>query len=539
MEYVIGKDESEAVAAFDRVTNSGDVIFGDPAGNELDRMGGTPAATGSTPRDDAATLIGGRGIDAAPYDDAPEVASFEICWPLCFDTSGVDPNEVHGTEHSDVLDASAGVTEGQDLVFGHGGWDWLYGLGGADTLLGGEGRDILTGGAGADHLDGGEGRDAASYYDSTVGVVVDLDFGDGDGGTAEGDTLYNIEDLEGSMHDDFLFGDAGANWLTGHDGNDFLSGGDGTDTLFGGNHNDTLKGGGGADDLNGGLGNDTYYVDSPGDAVTEHGGEGNDTVLTSVSWALTDGADVETLRTTDHAGVAWINLTGNSSGNRIIGNDGVNFLNGAGGVDQMIGRGGSDTYFVDDANDSVTEFGGQGNDTVRTSVSWTLTAGADVETLRTTADAGVDAINLTGNASGNIVRGNDGINFLNGGDGDDFLTGLGGQDWFLFDTELNEMFNIDVITDFNVADDTIRLHRGVFSSWTDDGYITAEEFVIGTAAVEGDDRIIYDRDGSGALFYDSDGNGGAVAIRFAQLSPDLALTNLDFFVTSLDLLFPI
>jgi Ca2+-binding RTX toxin-like protein len=195
----------------------------------------------------------------------------------------------------------------------------------------------------------------------------------------------------------------------------------------------------------------------------------------------------------------------------------------------MSGGTGSDTYIVDHANDVVIESGGQGNDEVQTRVSWTLTAGADVETLRTTDDSGTAALDLTGNSSGNIVIGNDGNNILAGRDGDDELTGRGGQDSFLFDTPLNAASNLDVITDFNVADDTILLENAVFSTLTAGAALGAGQFVIGAAAQDSNDRIIYN-DSTGGLFYDSDGTGGTAAVQFAELSPGLALTNLDFLV---------
>ena len=55
------------------------------------------------------------------------------------------------------------------------------------------------------------------------------------------------------------------------------------------------------------------------------------------------------------------------------------------------------------------------------------------------------------------------------------------------------------------------------------------QFVIGAAAQDADDRIVYD-DTTGALLFDSDGVGGAAAVQFAVVNTGLALTNLDFLV---------
>jgi Ca2+-binding RTX toxin-like protein len=279
----------------------------------------------------------------------------------------------------------------------------------------------------------------------------------------------------------------------------------------------------------GGTGDDSYGVDNALDSVIEYAGQGIDLVRASVSYALPSGADIEWLVAAGVFGTAAIDLTGNASGNFIRGNFGDNRIDGGAGDDEMSGLAGNDLYFVDNANDSVVELGGYGLDEVRTSVSWTLTAGADVENLRTTDDDGMAAIGLTGNASGNVVRANNGNNVINGGDGNDELTGRGGQDSFLFDTPLDAAFNVDVIADFVEADDTILLDQDIFSSSLGLGNISAGELVIGTAALEANDRIIYDSN-TGALFYDSDGIGGNAAVQFAALSPGLALTYLDFLV---------
>jgi Ca2+-binding RTX toxin-like protein len=138
----------------------------------------------------------------------------------------------------------------------------------------------------------------------------------------------------------------------------------------------------------------------------------------------------------------------------------------------------------------------------------------------------VTAIDLAGNASGNVVRGNNGNNVLNGGDGE--LTGLGGADSFLFDTALSAATNVDVITDFSVANDTILLDDAIFSVFANGG-LAAERFVVGAAAQDASDNIIYNS-ATGAVLYDSDGNGAAAAIQFTELDAGLALAHLDFLV---------
>jgi Ca2+-binding RTX toxin-like protein len=445
--------------------------------------------------------------------------------------------DLQGSTYDDYLVGN----DADNNLDGHHGNDILKGGGGTNVLFGAGGNDTLKGGGGTDILNGGDNVDTVTYYSSPVGVLVSLREHYAYNGDAAGDTLINIENLTGSAYSDSLSGDDYANVLIGMGENDTLHGHGDNDTLIGDDGNDWLVGDAGADTMIGGMGNDVYFVDDLGDRITEHGGEGLDRVRVAISWwSLPEGADVESLEAIYPMETTDLVLVGNSSGNVVIGNDGDNYLFGAGGVDEMRGRAGDDTYWVENTADTVVEASGLGIDEVRTSVSWTITGTADIETLRTTNDYGTGAIDLTGNLNGNTVVGNDGSNTINGRDGDDELTGRGGEDLFWFDTALDDnpmpddYTNIDTIMDFNVADDTIVLDRdlgrGIFASLAP-GSLAPGAFVIGTAALDGDDRIVYNNV-TGALSYDSDGLGGTGAVQFATLNMAPTLTYLDFLVVA-------
>jgi Ca2+-binding RTX toxin-like protein len=538
MAIVHGTESSETLDQWDGVTYGADRIYGYGGVDTIYALNGDDEIYGGEGDDwiygqgnndllkgggGADHLFGGTGTDWASYADAPGEVRASLMPGIGW--SG-------GIAAGDTFDSIENLS---GSIYN----DFLAGDDGANVVAGQGGHDTLEGLGGADRLEGGTGFDTASYVFSPVGVFVSLISGLGSGGHAAGDTLVGIENLVGAdEYDDVLVGNDGPNTLSGgFGGYDSLKGGGGVDTLYGGAEDDILDGGSDADVMYGGHNNDTYYVDNFSDDIIEHPSQGSDTVRASVSYALPADADVELLRTTDHNGTAPINLYGNASGNQIIGNNGPNTIYGGGGVDHMIGRFGNDTYYVDNTNDSVDEDPGQGSDTVYARVSWTLTSDADVETLAAD-DIFFDApFNLTGNLSGNVIRGNNGNNTLNGREGNDELIGLGGQDWFLFDTALDAMWNVDTITNFSVVDDTIRLDDDIFSSGlTPDNSVASSQFVVGAEAAAPGHRIIYNN-ASGDVFYDSDGTGSTAAIRFARLSAGLAdptdldpLTNFDFFV---------
>lgn len=281
--------------------------------------------------------------------------------------------------------------------------DVLVGDAESNLLQGGGGDDVLEGGLGADTLQGGEGHDTVSYENATQGVTASLGSAVQNVAEAAGDIYTSIENLRGTQFNDSLTGDASDNTLQGLAGND------------------TLDGGGGINNLIGGTGDDTYVINNVADTIVENINEGKDQVSSSVTYTL--GSNLENLTLT---GSAKINGTGNGLANVITGNSADNTLDGAAGADTLVGGAGNDTYVVDDAGDVITENAGEGKDLVQSSFTYTLAA--NLENLTLTGNA---AINGTGNADDNVIKGNNADNTLDGGAGNDNISGNDGNDKLL------------------------------------------------------------------------------------------------------------
>jgi Ca2+-binding RTX toxin-like protein len=439
-------------------TPEDDQIFGLGGVDRLSGRGGNDDLTGG-PRGDH--LNGGEGIDTAHYEDSPVGVFVSLVDGRGFNGTAqndtlVSIENLVGSSHGDIL---IGNDEPNRLDGGAGG-DSLFGGGGDDHLLGGRGNDILVGGAGADQLEGGIGIDTADYSDSpsgeggdsAEGVRVSLEIagemGTGSGGSAEGDTLVGIENLVGSLHDDYLTGNNQANRLEGLAGSDVLLGLRGADHLFGNRGNDFLAGGAGADHLDGGLDIDVaWYADSDvGVQVNLEFGRGySGTALGDVL------VDIENLIGSRHDDV----LVGDREANDIEGLDGSDQLIGGGGDDLLVGGAGQDAPTGDvigpggevppsDGDDTL--IGGRGNDT------------------------------------------------LIGGTGADHLTGGSDADTFVwnatFETGANELLPTDLIVDFNrTQGDKIDLH-GIDA---DEGTDGNQDFttVIGGSAFSAPGQIRY------------------------------------------------
>src|SRR5882757_1903286 len=240
--YIYGTDAAETISG----TAGDDAIYGYAgddrlygyAGNDyLFGMDGNDFLQGGAGPDH---LDGGAGIDTVDYNGT---AGVTVNLTTGVGSGGEAEGDVlsnienvQGTNtYNDYITGSAVA----NVLSGYSGDDSLYGMDGNDSLYGMDGNDFLQGGNGADVLDGGAGIDTVDY-NGTTGVYVNLTTGYGYYGEAEGDRLYNVENVRGTGgYNDSLIGSAADNVLNGYGGNDYLQGGAGADTLYGGAGVDT------------------------------------------------------------------------------------------------------------------------------------------------------------------------------------------------------------------------------------------------------------------------------------------------------------
>ena len=471
-------------------------IVGNYGSNILTGGGGTDTLAGSRGNDtysisDANTVL----VEAA--SEGNDVAFVSVSYVLGADAE-IETLSVVAQQSTDPLNL-IGNRFAQQVV-GNFGDNVLNGNGGADTLIGLRGNDTyaIADAAAVIIENTGEGNDVVF---SNVSYALT--------GLAEIETL-SVTTQQGFENIN-LIGNGFAQQVVGNFGNNVLNGNGGRDTLIG------LRG------------DDTYAIADADAVIVENSGEGNDVVFSSVSYALTGLAEIETLSITTQQGFENINLIGNGFAQQVVGNFGNNVLNGNGGADTLIGLRGDDTYVVGDARAVVVENAGEGFDTIYARVSYQLASGSAVEVLSTASQQETGAINLVGNGFAQQVVGNNGANVLDGGAGADTLTGLSGADTFRFSTALGGG-NVDVITDFQAGSDQLQLAPDVFAGLAT-GTLAASAFVVGTAATGSTAQIVYDQ-ASGRLFFDGDGNGTGAAVLFATLAPGTALGAADVVISA-------
>jgi Ca2+-binding RTX toxin-like protein len=264
--------------------------------------------------------------------------------------------------------------------------------------------------------------------------------------------------LVGSINGD---GNSSNNTIVGYgSGNNSIKGLGGNDSLYGGDGDDTLDGGTDNDYLSGGTGNDSLS-----------GGDGND-VLDSAG----DTAE----------------------------------------VDALVGGKGDDTYGVYNSASMIVENAGEGNDTVWTAVSYTLSNNVENMYL-------VGSINGTGNSGNNTIIGYGlGDNTINGLDGNDTLDGGAGNDSFQFGDSTLDFSQIgsDTVISFTSGQDKLLFSANTFG-------LAAAGVTVGTTifdtvasdalAETNTAKIVYSS-GSGNLFFNQNGSAAGFGTSNGQFA---------------------
>ena len=352
-----GHAEGDTLVNIERVTGSSydDILVGDDNNNVLIGRDGNDVLSGGAGNDvlnggnGDDTLIGGEGRDTfvsgegADFMDGGAGNDDRVNYRRSDEGVFVDLASGTGTGGHAEGDTFANIEQvfgsnfddeligdgAANRLIGRNGDDYLEGGARNDILLGGNDNDVLVGGAGADRLNGQNGdRDTVDYTASEEGVDVNLTTRRGSGGDAEGDRIFNVEDIRGSDFNDVL---------TGADGVNRLAGNEGDDELYGMGGNDMLLGGEGADLLDGGEGIDT--------ANYQHADSGVGVDLASGGFAG------------EATGDTYINIEffyGSEFNDMAIGDDLANRLNGQLGDDVLDGAGGRDTLIGDLGNDTLT-----------------------------------------------------------------------------------------------------------------------------------------------------------------------------------------
>jgi Ca2+-binding RTX toxin-like protein len=402
-------------------------------------------------------------------------------------TAGAD--NLSGSALDDHIDGLAG----NDKISGGAGNDRLLGNSGDDALMGDAGNDVLDGGIGNDVLAGGSGGDTY-VFGLGYGQDVILDTGTG----------IDTVEMDGiAWLDVTLSRTADALVITINNTSDKLTiytSGDGAigverirfsdgiviDPLDGSLRNDvlTMLSGSGMVVVDGVV-HDTLALPAgvlPTDVLVSR--NGMDLVLTAgqdslrlSNWFNSAGMP-PVLQARFDDGTLWSATELSSRGLESIGNEGAdtlmglklfaNILHGAGGDDRLLGGSeadvldgsagndvldgqfgddmmsggtGDDIYYVDSAGDVVVEVAGEGNDTIRSAISYTL--GENQENLELLGGA---ITNATGNGSDNKLVGNAAVNVLTGGAGNDFLDGGAGADTMVGGTG-NDIYFVDNASD--------------------------------------------------------------------------------------------
>jgi Ca2+-binding RTX toxin-like protein len=285
---------------------------------------------------------------------------------------------------------------------GNGNADLLIGNSGSDTLTALSGNDTLTAGGGLATLIGGNGNDTF-VINSASDVVQDSQTGYNN--ILASSVSYSLPTNINTL----VLAGSGNLTATANSGNDSLTGNAGTDTLVAGTGNDTLNAGAGLATLIGGAGADTFIVNNSSDVIQSASAATQNALFSSASFVLPTNVNNLTL-----TGIANISGTGNSAADTVTAGAGLDTLIAGTGSATLIGGAWNDTFVVNSASDVVQDTTTTANNTIQSSVNYTLVANVNSLVLSGTA-----ALTGTANTANDTLTSNSGIDTLVGSTGND------------------------------------------------------------------------------------------------------------------------
>ncbi|MDQ7251718.1 putative Ig domain-containing protein, partial [Dongia sedimenti] len=417
-------------------TASAETLTGGAGNDVLLGLAGNDTIGGGTGDD---VLVGGAGndnFDGGSGNDLVVYSDETAAWTINLSTGKATSGSV--TENLTSIEGAYGG-DGNDVLTGTTGDNVFLGGDGDDTITAGDGNDLIIYSGfsnGLDAVDGGNGTDTIRFdgytraaFKSLAGIEFITQAAD-DYASIEGDGGNNIFDFSNTTLTgiDSIYLDTGNDSVTTSKTDDNISGAAGNDTF---NYSGAV---GGYDTIDGGTNTDKIQALSANTVIGLRSLTSVETItagsFANVTISGSGDADNLSFVGVTLTGIASISggagndtITGSSGADTIFGNDGDDTLDGRAGVDALNGGLGNDTFIVDNASDTITEVAGQGIDTVKSSVTYTLAANVDNLVLAEGA-----AINGTGNADANVIVGNKLANTLTGSDGNDVLDGGAGAD---------------------------------------------------------------------------------------------------------------
>jgi Ca2+-binding RTX toxin-like protein len=454
----------------------------------------------------ADTMVGGAGNDIYYIDNTGDVVT-EVA------DGGTDAVYVKST-HTLGANIENGAIYGSAAanLTGNALGNVLIGNQANNSLSGLDGDDVLDGGTGADTLTGGTGNDTY-VVDQAGDVVTELASEGTDNVVIDGLASYTLgSHIENGSRQTAgtLTGNDLANVLTGSSGADSLAGGLGADTLVGGAGNDTLNGGSGDDRYRFGRGagsdtvieaagtasgNDAIVLDD-GILTTDVTGVRNASTIAlklaggeqiTFDWNATQGHAIEQVifnggatvwtaaeinKLVNRAATGTVSISGTAAqAQTLTASNTLADADGLGAISYLwlrdgVSTGVSGNRYTLGAADvgkkisvqaSYTDGYGVAEKVVSTQtatvivpevlsgVSYAMTA-TDVNLTLT----GTSAIDGTGNALDNRIKGNGASNMLDGGAGADTLIGGAGDDYYVVDSSGDQ-----VIEDANSGYDIV------------------------------------------------------------------------------------